>query len=477
MNRAPSRLAGVTLVLVIALIAAGWWLAQGGRFSKGGPAVDPMALRTPVTTVGFADGSQLEVFGLSEGEWVDGVMARPSGGWSISTSGAETSSFGPEKDFLQIERFNMNERLSGVRLSSDKGRLVMSLRYLDRWGKMVALEPVKAGTPTIRLSDGAGEWIDGSGPFGADNDPGCRGVVSFAGWPRGRKELVFQALRSGQPPVEFRMKNPMAGLAPVAWTPTPLPQVRSGDYWKMTFSKAWETKDPGKGRCLIGDFDFESDLPENGSFSPVSGWLEAVAGAGGTRTERSALVDHQGRLREGFPMPPDEDQFKFLYRVRYTESYPFPRAPVSFILTGGVVSPDGKTIEPGPIAKKLGLDSFDLGPVETAKDSPYPGSHQFSVTLKGTWKSAADRSAAEAAWGNWKDWMPLVFLNGEEHSSGAVGFNGSNLSSGLAASGFRWSGRWVGELKPGDKVEVGVMPRRADEVFEFVVDRSALSAP
>ena len=246
----------------------------------------------------------------------------------------------------------------------------------------------------------------------------------------------------------------------------------------MSFSRAWEATVPGKGKCLVGEFEFHSDLWENGGFSPVLGWVDSVVGARGTRTKRNLHFNHSGVFKFGYPMPPDEDQFKFLYRIRYNEAYPHPRAGVSFCFTGGEVSADGKSIEAGSMAKMLGLESFELGPIEAAKDSFYPGSHQFAVSFKGTWKSAAEQTAAEAAWGIWKDWTPVVFLNGEDRSSGAVGFKGSGVSSPVGTGDdFRWSGMWVGELTPGTKVEIGVMPRRPDEVLEFVVDRSMLSAP
>jgi hypothetical protein len=457
---------GVMLVAVL-------WVAWKPSSSRS-TAPDPMALKPPVATVRFADASRLEIFGLSEGEWVDGILSKPAGGWN-SSSGMETSAFGDERDFLTMERFRLKEKLAGVRYLPGEGRLVMSLRLLDASGGPVSPEKLTPSDLKIRLWDGAGELINGSGPFGADDDPDGRGVVSFSGWPRGEKELVFRAQRAGQPAVEFWMPNPAAGLAPVVWTPTPLPQTRSGDYWKMSFSKAWEATVPGKGRCVVGEIDFHSDLWENGRFSPIRGWTDAVQGARGTYSGRSNRLYHSGKLVFGHPMPPDEDQFKFLYRIRYSESYPYPRAGVSFCHTGGVVSPDGKRIERGSMAKKLGLESFTLGPIVAKEEPLYRGSHQFAVSFEGTWESVAERSAAEAAWGIWKDWTPVVFLNGEDRSLGAVQFKGSGLSSEVGAASFQWSGIWVGELKPGDKVEIGVMPRRPDEVLEFVVDRTALS--
>jgi len=454
--------AAVGVVLLAGLVVA--WKASTGP--------DPMALKPPLATVGFGDATMLEILGLGESEWVDGILSAPPGGWRVSSSsGSETSSFGDEKDFLQIERFTLNEQLGGIRYIPGAGRLVMSLRLLDGAGAAVSVEKMKPGELKIRLSDGAGEWLDGSGPFGSGDDPECRGVVSFAGWPRSGKELVFQARRPGQPMVEFRMPNPAAGVVPAVWTPTPLPLTRSGDYWKMSFSKVWEATVPGKGRCLVAESEFHSDLWKNGSFSPVQGWVDGVAGARGSRTERIIDFHHAGKIEFGHPMPPDEDQFKFFYRIRYNEYYPHPRGGVSFCFTGGVVSADGKSIEQGAIAKKLGVDIFELGPIEAADEPIFPATHQFAVSFRGTWKSAAERSATEAAWGSYSDWMPVLFLNGGNRSSGAVEFKGSGSSNAT----FHWSGKWVGELKPGDKVEIGVMPRRPDEVLEFVVDRASLS--
>ncbi|MCW1884762.1 hypothetical protein OKA04_08480 [Luteolibacter flavescens] len=474
MKHGSSRIAGLVVILIV-LAAAGWWFVRSAPLGAGGGASHAMDLRAPEATVRFDDGSVLEILGIAEGAWVDGVMSKPAGGWGASSTGRNTTSFGQDRDYLEIERFTLSKRLAGVRLSYSAGSLVMSLRYLDATGKVVPAAAMESGDLRLRLSDGAGEWLDGSATFGADDDPEGRGATSFAGWPRGGKELVFQATRSGLPPEEFRMPNPVAGVAPAAWTAVPLPQSRSGDHWKMNFSKVWEVTVPGKGKCLVPDIDFQSDFPSNGSFSPVSGWVGEVAGARGTRSERGIWVRGPGDLSSGYPMPPDEDQFKFLYRIRYTESYPMPRKGVGFIFSGGVVSADGTTIDHGAASKDLGIQSLELGAVEEAKDSFYPGSRQFTISLEGAWKDAAEKSAAEALWGGWQEWMPVVFVNGGERSSGAVGFKGSNQSSSSGETTFKWSGTWTGDLEPGDKVEIGIMPRPPDEVIEFIVDRKSLT--
>ena len=56
-----------------------------------------------------------------------------------------------------------------------------------------------------------------------------------------------------------------------------------------------------------------------------------------------------------------------------------------------------------------------------------------------------------------------------------IEFRGSGTSSVGSGADFHWKGDWSGELKPGMKVEIGVMVKWPDEVLEFVVDRAVLS--
>ncbi|HEY1123837.1 MAG TPA: hypothetical protein VGE67_19620 [Haloferula sp.] len=56
-----------------------------------------------------------------------------------------------------------------------------------------------------------------------------------------------------------------------------------------------------------------------------------------------------------------------------------------------------------------------------------------------------------------------------------IEFNGSGISSIGSGVDFHWKGDWSGELKPGMKVEMGVMAKWPGEMLEFVVDRSVLS--
>jgi len=464
----------VVILVMMVLVAAGWWLARAGLLVRGGPAGDVMALKTPVASVPLGDGSRIDIYGLAEDEWVDGVMSKPPGSWHMGATGKSTSVDG-DSDMLRTERFTMGGKLAGVRYVPGEGRLVMSLRHVTRSGSAASPATMKPGSLVIRLSDGGGLSIDGSGPFGAGDDPQCRGIVSFAGWPRSGKELVFQAELKGQSTVEFRLPNPATGSAPASWTAAPLPQVRTGQHWEVRLVKAKEITMAGKGKGVIGEFEFKSDLPEVGHFPPVGGSAAGVLGALGTR---SMDLPHDRRVAMdslAYPMAPDESSFKFLYRIRYDEHYPYPKRGIRVMLAEGVVSADGKSIEISSQNARRGIKSMTVGPVSSAGKNWYPASHQFSISFEGSWKDGAERSAAEVAIGPLDSWTPVVFLDDAGHSSGMIEFRGSGTSSVGSGADFHWKGDWSGELKPGMKVEIGVMVKWPDEVLEFVVDRAVLS--
>jgi hypothetical protein len=467
MKREWLRMAGV-IILMVMVVAAAWWLARAGVFGRGGPTADPMALKTPVATVRLDDGSRIDIYGLAEDEWVDGVMSKPAGSWSMTSTGRSVSVDGD----LKIERFTIDGKIVGVRYLPGEGRLVMPLRHVTRSGTAESPAAMKPGSLAIRLSDGGGLWIDGSGPVGADDDPQSRGILSFAGWPRSGKELVFQAEQNGQPPVEFRLPNPAAGSSPASWTAAPLPQVKTGKHWEVRLVKAREITMPDRGKGVVGDFEFHSDLPLVGDFPPVGGSAAGVLGALGTRSMQLPHDVHAAMDSLAYPMPPDESCFKFLYRIHYDEHYPYPKREIP-ILAEGTVSADGKSIELSVQNARRGIKSMNIGLIGAAAKSWYPGPHQFSISFEGSWRDGSERSSAEAAIGPLNAWTPVVFLDNADHSSGSIQFKSSSERGTL---NFDWKGDWSGELKPGMKVEIGLMAKWRDEVLEFVVDRSSLSS-
>jgi hypothetical protein len=353
--------------------------------------------------------------------------------------------------------------------------LVLSVRYLDPTGGAAAPEQMKPGDLVIRLSDGAGGSIKGEGPHGAVEDPWSRGIVSFGGWPRGGKELVFQAVRSGKAPVEFRLPNPAAGATPAAWRPLPLPQSQKGDHWEVRLVKVREITTEEKGKVLVADFEFQSDLdkPFKGN-SPIDGWPHGVLGSRGTRSEWSIRLQGDNGMQSAFQMPPDEDAFKLIYRIIYRPDFPFPRAAVSIIAEGSV-SADGKTILVAPRDGFPGVEKVEVGVVTPARESWYPGAHEFTVSFEGGLKDAAEKSAAFAKAGVWKDWTPVLILDGDGRTSGGMDMTHTSTSDSTAQTRFTWNGRWTGNLKPGIKVEIGVMARKPDEMLEFTIDRASLS--
>jgi hypothetical protein len=462
------------IVITVAVVIAGIFVVAIPRL-RGISGPDPLAPGAALWSIDFPDGTRLLIHGLGEDEWQDGIMAAPSEGWRLRTSNLTKEAFGYDKEGLQIERFTLDDRLAGVRYMAGPGRLVISMRYLDPSGRAVAPDHLKPGDLAIRLSDGGGVWIEGDGPHGAVEDAWSRGMVSFAGWPRGGRELVFQAVRAGLAPVEFRLPNPDAGSSPAAWRALPLPQLQKGDGWEVRMVKAREITTKNKGRALVADFEFQSDLKKDSRGNPpIDGWLHAVHGSRGTRSEWALRFRGRHEMLSAFPMPPDEDVFKFIYRIAYRENYPFPRSGVSIIAKGSV-SADGKTIDVSPRDGFPGVAKIELGPVKPAEDSWYPAADEFSLSFAGALKDASEKSAAHAKAGAWKDWSPVVILDGGETTSGVVSLISSSNSDGAAENRFEWSGRWAGNLKPGMTVEIGVMARKPDEMLEFTVDRASLS--
>lgn len=442
---------------------------------RGAAGPDPLTPGAVLRSVDFPDGARLLIHGLGEDEWQDGIMAAPSKGWKLQTSNLSKEAFGFDKEGLQIERFTLDERLAGVRYLAGPGRLVISMRYFDPSGNAVPPDHMKSGDLSIRLSDGGAERIEGEGPHGVVEDAWARGIVSFAAWPRGGRELVFQAVRAGLAPVEFRLPNPDAASSPAAWRALPIPQLQKGDGWEVRMLKAREITTKNKGRALVADFEFQSDLKKDSRGKPpIDGWLHGVHGSRGTRSEWDLRLSGRDQMRSAFLMPPDEDVFKFIYRITYRADYPFPRAGVSIIAEGSV-SADGKTVDVLPRDGFPGVQKVEVGAVTPAKDSWYPGADDFTVSFAGVLKDASEKSAALAKAGLWKDWAPVVILDGGERTSGGMVLIGSSSSDSAAETRFEWQGRWTGDLKPGMRVEIGLMARKPDEMLEFTVDRASLS--
>ncbi len=459
------------------LLAAAWLCGPKLGIFWAAPAKDPMALRTPVESVAFSDGSKVEIFGLAEDEWVDGSMSAPSGNLRVHVANSSTYSHGYDKDLLQIERFNLNGKLAGVRLWIREGCLMMSLRLSDSGGLPVPAENLKRAGFEIQLSDGAGEWIRGYGPHGADDDPEMRAVTIFEGWPRSGAELVFKALLKGSPSVEFRLPNPAAGRKAETWAAESLPQERSDTYWNLELKEVREVLVPGQGRALYPVFEFENRLPQPpNEWTPIDGGAHGIEGARGTRSSYPiACRGEDGDLQFVFPAPPNEDLFKILYRVQYRETYPYPRTHV-VVIAEGVVGADGESVELDSRNMVLGLQSIEIGPLPGKKKKK--GHSGFSIHFGGGWRDAHEQSAAEARIGPWsRDWQCVVFLNDGKDSAGSGRFRNSSISDsfGTVRKNLEWNGTWTGDLEPGMKVEIGVMRRKPDDVLEFIIDRSSLS--
>jgi hypothetical protein len=253
-----------------------------------------------------------------------------------------------------------------------------------------------------------------------------------------------------------------------------LPQAKAGKHWKVRLVKAREITTPDRGKGVIGEFEFSSDLPVVGDIPAVGGSDAGVIGASGTRSMTMVRKHRAGGSYLAYAMPPEENRFKFLYRIRYDEHYPYPKAGIP-MLAEGTVSADGKSIEFSSQTPRRGIKSLKVGPVGEAAKSWYPASQQFPISFEVSWRDAGERSAAESAIGPLNAWTPVIFLDDGAYSSGMIQFKSSGNSSLGSSFDFNWKGEWSGELKPGMKVEIGLMAKWPDEVLEFVVDRAALS--
>ena len=470
--------AGIVIFLVPLVLAA-----------KYGPEVDtsrksrttgPMALKPVVETVVFLGGSKLEIFGLSENVWTDGIMSAPSGLLGgIRKTGSTGSACGDELDGLRHRRFELDGELAGSQYEHENNSLMLSVRLVNSLGSVVPLDRIKDGDLEVRLSDGSGGWLVGTGPHGMPDDPECRGVMVFVGWPRLGPDLVFEARALGQPAETFRLANPAAGAVAAKWTAAPLPQKHRAKDWELELMEVYQLEVPNKGKLLNSKFRFEC----RGAKS-TKGWKTHAVGEAGIEgalggVSRSMAFDKTGgplrtygsNVVASYPVSPDENLFKMTYRIRYDACYSFPKSRAS-IVAEGTVSADAKTIDFSVLDKGLGIESIVFGSVKTGARSRYDGTMEFDIDYQCKWKTESDRLSAEGRLGPSEKWECVVFLDGSLTSNGAVDWK----SRGGGGPHSEWKGRWIGELKPGMKLELGVMPPMPDEVVEFVFDRSQFKA-
>lgn len=464
----------ITLWLLGAGLLAVLALAFGSKFSGlFGPGKDPMAPGPPHVTLTFGDGYRLEVFGISQAEWSDGEASPGSAGWQFGTSGRRSEGFGRAEAGLQIDHYERNGKLSGIRYRfNDCEPLLVSLRLLSPSGVPVDPADWAEDELEMRLIDADCGRLLGLGPHGADDDPERRAVAIFPAWPRSVTDLVFEATRPGEPPRSFRFPNPATGATPAKWTPAPLPQTRSGPDWDLTLVNVTLKNVPGKGTLLDPHFKFTSRIPKtDGIWPAVSGQGADLECGWGTKT-----AGITPSWAWGFPIPSDEDLFKFRYRITYDESYPYPRSDAHILLLGKV-NAAGLGIDVISRHPTFGIDTIDLGPLGTPSGSRTKATHSFSMRLEGKWSTSSDRAAAEAMLGPWDNWGWVIFLDGSAQAVGEISNGGwGTSSSGVSSSeSFNRQGEWSGNLKPGSKVEVGLVRGKPDEFIEFVIDRSALT--
>lgn len=458
----------ITLWLVGAGLLAGLAVVFGPRLSGlFGPKKDPMTPGPPHASLTFGDGYRLEVFGLGRGEWIDGNMS-PGSGWSIGMSGSSSEVLGFEVAGLRINRREWNGELTGIRYYFEDGEpALVSLRLLKPSGVPLETASWAEDELEVRLIDADGGHLLGLGPAGADDDPGHRAVAIWPAWPRSNTELVFEATRPGQPPRTFRFPNPVAGASPAPWTPAPLPQTRTGADWELTLEEVGVREVPDHGELLTPDFDFVSRIPKTDEpWPPVSGQGAGLECGRGTKTG-----NRYSGGQKGFRIPSDEDLFKFRYRITYGPTYPYPRRDAHILLVGKA-DPAGGRIDVTSRHPAFGIDTIGIGPLGTPAGSRRKASHTFTMSFSGKWSGGTSRSAAESVLGPWDDWAWVVFLDGSAKAIGESDSKGwSNSSSGT----FDRQGEWTGTLKPGTKVEVGLVRGKPDEFAEFVIDRSALT--
>lgn len=468
-------LSGILFFLMIAAILY-------SRLGNPAPSTSEslLAPEEPVLLIGFADGMELEVFGIGVSEWTDGSMTAPPlkgmlSGFSSRSEGSSGHSYGDEKANLQTDMKEFNDALIGVRVYAQDTDLLLSLRLHGRLGAVTLPESPEMEGITIELSDNAGNWNRGYGPYVMHEELHGRLIAGFGGWPRSGAVLRFRLTKEGHEPVEFELPNPNHGNKAAAWTPTTLPATVSDPDWELTLSEVREVIIPGNGRFIMPDMKFtEKSSTGKGWKTSIEFRSENLLGALGTDSCEEGVLSGSGEyLGRGYRMPQDENLFKIRSRIKYYPNYPYPRRDF-MIFASGKVSADGKTIQVTNHDKRMGITELKIGDVTPNRDSGYEGIHLFKIDVIRTYTGEAEHKSISRFFGDWRETAAAVFVDGKTISTGALEANSWGSSQSGASGSYEWGATWIGDLTPGMQLEFGLMPQKPDVKVDIVIERASL---
>jgi hypothetical protein len=292
------------------------------------------------------------------------------------------------------------------------------------------------------MSDGAGGWIDGNGPFSDDEDSLRLSMIAFSAWPRSGATLEFRAIMPGQAPVSWTLPNPAHPVTPAAWKPDPLPANVKEPEFELEFHGA--TIPPERSDLVMPRFRFDSKIAGEEGLPPNwKSWTaecDEVEGALGTRSIEDSFRMPNGRSISGHRIPPDESLLRFRFVVRPTEYHRYPKAEVTPLLAG-VIWNGGKEVS---IASHSLASHGLVSASAEVKDG-------IQWHLKFKWASDSDRLAAETAL-CLKDGKPVCLVGNGGTSVGKPFTSWSSSSSdGVTEADFTVS--WSGIPSLGQKTE------------------------
>jgi hypothetical protein len=479
----PGVAAGVVGFLLV--LALGWGFFGSTIRARWFPPApphppSPLVVATPIQTVTFSDGSALTISAVADSVIECGTMNGATGGGMSIGYGDLGLHTWKDKGLPVYQKFTGPACLllacrlldaSGMALRpywfQVGGFLHSAAGHQEKFPGWQALaEPgaaaVKLPDVMVQLADGAGGWIDGSGPACAPNDRENRCVLAFAAWPRSAAELEFRAIRPGLQPVVCKMKNPMRSVTPAAWTPDALPKIHTDPEFDLEFLGA--TTPPDQPNTVQPRFRCTSKVPGDSerkgyAISYQCACVELL-GALGTRSKPDLFPAQADPPPAIFHLPPDETMLRFRFTVTPSYFFPYRRAE-AILLAKGRVSADGKSIALDP-ALKSGARGHFANFEEVAFSSAGNGS--FKLKQHFAWKNPAELGPAGAALKIPSPW-PVCFIGDDETSSGLAQLGGGSSYSGRQ-SYVDMDVTWSGGLQPGDEITVGVtVPKQPREVI------------
>lgn len=464
--------------------------------STSGSASSSLAVGTPLHTLTFDDGSSLQIFNIGDGSVVDGdINPKPiSSMFSSVSSGTSTSGMSGNGVKASLLTATISDQIVGLQFDSPPANLVIQTRLLwgqspiackhilweneirndenrndfPGWEAFLASPERDSSLPelVVQLSDGAGGWINGCGPYSSDEDREHRGMIAFPAWPRSGAELEFRAARPGLKPVTWKMKNPSHMASPATWTASPFPQKQTDSDYDLELKAAVKIEG---SRLIQPKFVFLSKVPgvgpqpDDGSNGYPALRCDCVEllGAWGTRADSMFIKQPGNHVAYGFPHPPDENLLRFRFVISPTKNYPYPRTQALLIATAKVAT-NGTSFESKPqIITGNGVLSVEFRDVTTGNKG------RFQYSIKGGWNNQTERKMGEAAIGNGNgSRIPICYVGGSDVKVGIVDTRGHSIGSNGKVTEFEFEGVWEGPLKPGDEITLGMTTPLPDrEVF------------